>query len=116
MNIANAPSSTSGAKPSIVCCEGGAGASGSESSPNQTNAPSASIATSLNTDSNAIASTSPRLCSVALARRVPNSIANSAIANATYSDPSRQTDTPVLAPSPVRVTKLIVTALSCSAM
>src|SRR5690606_23805887 len=88
MNIASAPSSTSGANPSVVCRDSGAGTSGSASSPNHTNAPSASIAASLNTDSNAIASTSPRLCSTALARRVPNSIANSAIASATYSETS----------------------------
>jgi len=43
---------------------------------------SASIAPSLNSDSNAIASTSPRLWAVVDARRVPNSIANSAISSA----------------------------------
>ena len=55
------------------------------SRPNQTNAPSASIAPSLSSDSAAIAITKPRLCSASEARRVPNNIANTAIASATYS-------------------------------
>ena len=116
MNIASAPSSTSGRKPPAgEAGGGGTFAAGRASSPNQTNAPRASIAASLNSDSNAIASTRPRLCSAALARRVPNSIANRAIARATYSAPSRHIGPPSAALR-VRVAKLIVTAFSCRAM
>ena len=119
MNMANAPSSTSGAKPPTgVAGTTGKGSTGMDFKPNQTKAPSASIATSLNSDSNAIASTRPRLCSAALARRVPNSIANKAMARATYSALSRQAGT-VSTASPaatVRVAKLIAIAFSCRAM
>ena len=118
MNMASAPSSTSGTKPP-ACAEADAtGAlTAGTSSASQTNSPRTSIATSLNSDSNAIASTRPRLCSVALARRVPNSMANTAMARATYSAPSRHgaTSAPPRA-SPVSVAKLMVTALSCRAI
>ena len=99
----------------VACGRGGGVPAGNASSPNQTKAPSASIAASLNTDSKAIASTRPRLCSAALARRVPNSIANSAMARATYSAPSRHTG-PASVLLPVRAAKLIVTAFNCRAM
>ena len=120
--MASAPSSTSGTNPLATGAAGtGVGAAGAAasdaSSPNQTKPPIASIAASLNTDSKAIASTSPRLCSVALALRVPNSIANRAIARATYSPLSCQAGTCALSPArAVSIEKLIATAFSCSAM
>ncbi len=119
MNIANAPSSTSGMKPPLLA-GGGTGVAataGRSPSPHQTNTPSASIAPSLSSDSNAIASTRPRLCSAALTRRVPNSIANSAMASATYRAMSCHTGrAPPLPPRPVSTAKLIAIAFSCSAM
>ena len=117
-NIASAPSSTSGMKPPAgASATGAGGGTATASSPNQTKAPSASIAPSLNSDSAAIASTSPRLCSDTSARRAPNSIANSAIASATYSALSRQgAASTASAERRVSMAKLIATALSCSAM
>ena len=99
--------------------DGGActgGTSGSSGKPHQTNTPSASIAASLNSDSNAIARIRPRLCSAALARRVPNSIANTAIASATYSALSCQAGSASLPGDRVSRAKLIATAFNCSAM
>ena len=94
--------------------------SGKPRKPNHTNAPSTSIASSLNSDSKAIASTSPRLCSAALARRVPNRIANRAIASATYNAPSRQTggapSVPAAFAPSVSVEKLMAIACNCRAM
>ena len=88
----------SGTKPPADCSGNVAGTSGTSFKPNQTNPPSTNIANNLNKDSKATAITSPRLCSAALARRVPNRIANTAIANATYKPLSRQTEgTPALA-------------------
>ena len=117
VNIASTPSRTSGMKPpfsveAAVC--GSEGGDGSPS-PNQTKAPSANIAASLNSDSNAIASTRPRLCSAALARRVPNSIANRPIISATYNELSRHGGWSAPACEPVSRAKLIDTAFSCKA-
>ncbi|WP_449421441.1 hypothetical protein [Rhodanobacter lindaniclasticus] len=83
MNIASAPSRISAGKPPL---SGGTGtcAGTSVGSAPSSRLPSASIAPSLNSDSNAIASTRPRLCAMVEARRVPNSIANKAISKATY--------------------------------
>jgi len=117
VNIASAPSNTNGAKPPLLTLPAGdcSGASGS-CRPNQTNSPNASIAASLNSDSNAIASTRPRLCSAALARRVPNSIANNAIISATYKPLSRHGGWSALPAELVSNAKLIATAFNCSAM
>ena len=72
------------------------------------------MAASFNTDSMAMASTRPRLCSIADARRVPNSMANAAIAMATYSALSCQAGVVNSLP---RVIKpwLMATAFSCKA-
>jgi len=96
--------------------EGTGGAGGRSGNPNQTNRPSASIAASLNSDSNAIARISPRLCSTALARRVPNNMANTAIASATYNALSCHAGNASLPGERVSSAKLIATAFSCSAM
>ena len=118
-NIASAPRITNGTNPPAGCVGNACDASGNSFKPNQTKPPSASIASSLNIDSKAIASTSPRLCSAALARRVPNKIANSAIASATYSAPSRHSGgapLPAAFALTVSVEKLMVIACNCSAM
>ena len=80
--MASAPSRISAGKPPLSCGTGSAGGRCAGSGVNSS-VPSASIAPSLNSDSNAIASTRPRLCAVDEARRVPNSIANRAISSAT---------------------------------
>ena len=85
VNMASAPSSTSAGKPLAPSAGGGGTSTSGRSRPNTTNAPSASIAPSFSSDSTAMASTRPRLCSAADTRRVPNSIANRPIASATYS-------------------------------
>ena len=82
VNIASAPSRISAGKPSWSCGGGVPIATASGTAVNSSE-PSASIAPSLNSDSNATASTNPRLCSVADARRVPNSIVNTAITRPT---------------------------------
>src|SRR3546814_12552753 len=78
-------SSDHGVKPSELPT-GGDDTLVTPSSPNATNAPSASMAPSLSNDSKAIASTKPRLCSAADACRVPTSMANTAIHRATYNE------------------------------
>src|SRR3970282_680172 len=66
---------------------------------------------------NATASTRRGLCRVALARRVPNSTANTAIASATYIALSCHAGTVARSVSRVvSIAKLIATALSCSVM
>jgi hypothetical protein len=117
VNIASTPSNTSGMKPPLSVDAAASGNDGGDGNPrpSQTNRPSASMATSLNSDSNAIASTSPRLCSAALARRVPNSIANRPITNATYSELSRHGGWSAPACESVSRAKLIDTAFSCRA-
>ncbi len=92
VNIASAPRPISAAKPLVSSPIITSGASGSV----KTRLPSASIAASLNTDSNAIASTRPRLWATADARRVPNSIANHAITKATQSALSRHAGAPTV--------------------
>ncbi len=77
--------------------------------------PNASIAPSFSNASNAIAKIRPRLCSTALALRVPNSIANAAIINATYSALSCQAGTCAVS-SRINIAKLIATAFNCKAM
>ena len=84
VSIASAPSRINVGKPLAPSTAAGIVEAGN-SGPNQTKAPSASIAPSLSRDSTAIAITRPRLCSASEARRVPNNIANNAIASATYS-------------------------------
>ena len=75
--------------------------------------PIATKATSLTSDSSAIASTMPRWCSVASMRRVPNRIANTASISATYragsAYQSAATGWPLSTPT------LMPTALNCSA-
>jgi hypothetical protein len=57
------------------------------------------------------------LCSAALTRRVPNNIANRAIASATYSALSCQAGAASgVASCAVSIAKLIAIAFSCSAM
>jgi hypothetical protein len=84
VNMASAPSRISAGNPPL---SGGVGTCVGNPAGSAANSrlPSASIAPSLNSDSNAIASTRPRLCAMVEARRVPNSMANSAISRATYS-------------------------------
>ena len=82
--MTSTPSSTNAGNPSAPPGSGVSGGAG-QFGPTTTNAPSVSITPSLNSDSTATARTRPRLCSTADALRVPNSIANNAIANATYS-------------------------------
>ena len=84
VSIANAPSRISVGKP-LAPPGSGVDATTGNSGMHATKTPSASIAPSLSSDSTAIAITRPRLCSASDARRVPNSIANSPIAKATYS-------------------------------
>ena len=80
----------------------------------QANTPTAMIASSLTTDSRAMASIMPWWCSVASTWRVPNRAANSAISRATYKAGSVKK--PVLpTPLPVSTPRLSATALYCSA-
>ena len=83
------------------------------SSQNMANTPIATSATSLTSDSSATASIRPGRCSVASTCRVPKRIANSAISAATYSAGSPQTE--ALALRPPSTSRLIATALNCSA-
>ncbi len=78
------------------------------------NKPTDTIATSLITDSSAIASIMPRWCSVASTWRVPNKVANKAISNATYNAGSAKMPRPALL-CPVNTSRLMATALYCSA-
>ena len=83
--------------------------------PHTAKAPIASIASSLNSDSKPIASTSPRLCPVAAAWRVPNSMAKAAISSATQNATSCH-GRRVTGPFAVSSAKLCATARNCKAM
>ena len=80
----------------------------------QANRPTATIATSLTSDSSAMASIMPWWCSVASTWRVPNRAANRAISRATYSAGSAAIPT-WPASWPDSTVRLIATALYCSA-
>lgn len=80
----------------------------------QANNPTATMAINLITDSSAIASIMPRWCSVASTWRVPNKVANNAINSATYKAGSAKMPRPALL-CPVSTSRLIATALYCSA-
>ena len=80
---------------------------------NTANTPTVTSATSLTSDSSAIASIIPGRCSVASTWRVPNRPANSAISSATYSAGSPKVPAGMISsPSTCR---LSATALYCSA-
>jgi len=76
-------------------------------------APIATNASSLTSDSSAIASTIPRWCSVASIRRVPNRIAKAASSSATYRAGSAYHC--AASGCPLSTPTLIPTALNCSA-
>ena len=83
-------------------------------SQDQANTPTATIATSLTSDSSEMASIMPWWCSVASTWRVPNRAANRAISKATYKAGSVNRP-PWPGSCPASTDRLIATALYCRA-
>ena len=77
--------------------------------------PTAAKATSLTSDSTAIASIRPWWCSVASTARVPNRIENRASSRATYSAVSASSGPCPPPAAPASTSTLMATALNCSA-